>query len=82
MTNDSVTNLHALTWDELHVQARSLDPPFRTRSSRDKLIEVMEERSKKQKLAHADFLQKQFVKDKEHIKIFGGGVEFGNSSRR
>ena len=82
MTNDSVTNLHALTWYELHVQARSLDPPFRTRSSRDKLIEVMEERSKKQKLAHADFLQKQFAKDKEHINKVSGGRGFRNSSRR
>ena len=74
-------NLHDLTCDELHAQARNLDPPFRKRASRDKLIEVIEARSKKQKLAHADFLQKQFVKDKEHIKLFRGcGIR--NSSKR
>ena len=66
-----MANLRDLTWDELRAQARNLDPPFRKRASRDKLIEVVEARPKKQ-LAHAVFSQKQFVKDKGHIKLFGG----------
>ena len=71
-TMGSPEDLSGLKWEELHERARNLDPPFRKRTTRDKLIEVLHERSKKRKLAHADFLQKRFVSDKEYIKSFEG----------
>ena len=71
-TMGSPEDLSGLKWEELHERARNLDPPFRKRATRDKLIEVLQERSKKQKLAHADFLQKRFVSDKDYIKSFEG----------
>ena len=68
----SPEDLSGLKWEELHERAKQLDPPFRKRATRDKLIDVLQERSKKQKLAHADFLQKRFLSDKEYIKSFEG----------
>ena len=76
-TMGSPEDSSGLKWEELHARARNLDPPFRKRATRDKLIEVLHERSKKQKLAHADFLQKRFVSDKDYIKSFGGSRNSG-----
>ena len=73
-TVGSPEDLSGLKWDELHERAKQLEPPFRKRATRDKLIEVLQERSKKQKLAHADFLQKRFPSDNEYIKSFEGSM--------
>ena len=42
----SPEDFSGLKWDELHERAKQLDPPFRKRANRDKLIEVLQERPK------------------------------------